>query len=138
MYIQRLPFLPSSTSALMAVFLARRTFGFRLFPVFIVLIVPFFILLIFSYFLLFIVIILFIIFLFFEDFGCYFLFILFFFLIFGLFRGLLVSAALLDDCPGLLTLFVVSSGSFIPHLQALVFVSPIPVFPFYYFPCFYC
>ena len=126
MYNQRLPFLPGSTSALMAVFPAGRTFGFKLFPI-----------VIFSYFLLVILFIflIFVIICYFplnEDLVVIFCVFNYFFLFLTSFEVHLVSVALLDDCPGLMTLFVVRSGSVIPHLQALrllvvILVSPVPV-----------
>ena len=127
MYNLWLPFLPGSTSALMAVFLAGRTFGFKLFPVAIFLIFPW---LFFLFFLFFVVN--FYYFPLFEDLIVIFAYFIIFSCFWPLSSPFLVSVALLDDCPGLLLLFVVSSGSAIPHLQALRLlviysVSPVPV-----------
>ena len=73
MYNWRLPFLPGSTSALMAVFLAGRTFGFIHFPVVIFSYYSFIILFIFSYFLFIIVAYWFC----FQTFRFYFVYLLF-------------------------------------------------------------
>ena len=104
------------------------SFGLIIFDFYLFVYFSFFILFIFPYFLLFIFIIVFIVFLFFEDYFCY------CWLLFILFWPLsnLVSIVLLDGCPGLLKLFVGSSGSAIPHLQALrllvaYFGAPVPV-----------
>ena len=114
MYNCRLLFLPSSTSALVAVFLAGLTFGFLLFPFVIVLI---FLLLFFLFFLYFCCLLLLFLFSFIllELFFC--LFIIF--NLFNFLRSPWCQVALLDGCHSLLYYFVGSSGPAIPHLQAL-------------------
>ena len=121
---QRLLFLPSSTSALLAVFLAGLTFGFNLVLFLLLLLFLLFIFVIFS--------------LFFLYFCCYYLFILFGLMLwfyYFLFRGYSnrCKLTLLDIRSRLVDLCVCSSsGPSVPHLQVLRFfiiilVSPVPV-----------
>ena len=132
-YVQigRLLFLPSSTSALVAVILAGLTFGFLHFPLFIVLI---FHVLFFLFFLYFVDLVLFL-FIFPLFFSYYLLFIWFDF-----FRSLRCQIALLNSWPGMLYCIVECLWTSHPPFASFTYlshwlVSPVPVSII--FPCFY-
>ena len=127
MCIVWLPFLPGSTSALVAVFLAGCPSALNFF------LLLFFLFFLYLFFLFFVIVI--------SSFNFYyFLLFLLIFLLFSCFgplsRSLWVSAALLDDFPGLVLLFVDSSGQPSPICKLYVFypfilVSPVLVSIFF-------
>ena len=130
MYNVRLLFLPGSASALVAVFFAGLTFGFKHFPF----VICFYFSLVYSFYFLLLLLVLIIFY--------YFLVIFIDFLLFSCFgplsRSLWVSAALLDDCPGLWSCLSVTLASHLPFASSTCFFCfyGLPSPSFCIFPCF--